>query len=67
VTLLLEGVPTVDANPFTAVDRQLLKRTIELLAKELPPGKAASLAAQLTGATRSEAYGLVSKRGRKVP
>jgi 16S rRNA (cytidine1402-2'-O)-methyltransferase len=63
ITLVVQGAPAA-AN---TVDMQLLKRAIELLAKELPPGKAASLAAQLTGATRSEAYGLVSKRGRKVP
>lgn len=35
-----------------------LRRTVELLAKELPPGKAAALAAELTGATRQEAYAL---------
>jgi hypothetical protein len=29
---------------------------VALLLKELPPGKAAALAAQLTGARRSEAY-----------
>jgi len=40
----------------TSVDPQLLKRTVTLLLKELPPGKAAALAAQLTGARRSEAY-----------
>jgi hypothetical protein len=32
-----------------------------LLAKELPPGRAASIAAQLTGASRSEAYALLRK------
>ena len=39
-----------------SVDPQLLKRTVTLLLKELPPGKAAGLAAQLTGVRRSEAY-----------
>jgi len=63
ITLVVQGAPVA----VTTVDRQLLKRTIELLAKELPPGKAASLAAQLTGATRSEAYNLVSKHGREDP
>jgi hypothetical protein len=32
-----------------------------LLAKELPPGRAAAIAAQLAGATRSEAYALLSQ------
>jgi hypothetical protein len=40
-----------------------LRRAVDLLAKELPPGRAASIAAQLTGATRSEAYALIT-RGR---
>ena len=40
----------------------LLERTVALLAKELPPGKAAALAAQLTGATRSEAYELAIRK-----
>jgi hypothetical protein len=40
----------------TNVDPQVLKRTVTLLLKELPPGKAAALAAQLTGVRRSEAY-----------
>ena len=55
ITLVVSGA---DEAPVT-VDLQLLKRTVELLAKELPPGKAASLAAQLTGASRSEAYELL--------
>jgi len=48
--------------PPGAVDSQLLKRAVELLAKELPPGRAASIAAQLTGASRSEAYELLKTR-----
>ncbi|HTW37239.1 MAG TPA: 16S rRNA (cytidine(1402)-2'-O)-methyltransferase [Steroidobacteraceae bacterium] len=42
-----------------------LRRAVELLAQELPPGKAAALAAELTGATRQEAYALALevKRG----
>ena len=54
ITLVVRGA-SVAAG---AVDRQLLERTVTLLAKELPPGKAAALAAQLTGAPRSEAYAL---------
>jgi 16S rRNA (cytidine1402-2'-O)-methyltransferase len=57
ITLVVSGA---EAEADT-VDRQLLKRAVELLAKELPPGKAASIAAQLTGASRSEAYDLLKK------
>jgi 16S rRNA (cytidine1402-2'-O)-methyltransferase len=57
ITLVVSGAEEV----ASAVDLQMLKRTVELLAKELPPGRAASIAAQLTGATRSEAYALIQK------
>jgi 16S rRNA (cytidine1402-2'-O)-methyltransferase len=57
ITLVVSGAPEVES----AVDSHLLKRAVELLAKELPPGKAASIAAQLTGASRSEAYELLKK------
>jgi hypothetical protein len=46
------------ARVSVAVDPGVLKRTALLLLKELAPGKAAALAAQLTGARRSEAYAL---------
>jgi 16S rRNA (cytidine1402-2'-O)-methyltransferase len=52
ITLVVHGAAPAAAR----VDPQLLKRTVTLLLKELPPGKAAALAAQLTGAKRSEAY-----------
>jgi 16S rRNA (cytidine1402-2'-O)-methyltransferase len=39
-------------------DPQLLRRAVELLSKELPPGRVAAIAAQLSGATRAEAYEL---------
>lgn len=45
------------------VDDGLLRRTVELLAKELPPGRAAAIAAQLTGATRATAYALAIRAG----
>jgi 16S rRNA (cytidine1402-2'-O)-methyltransferase len=52
ITLVVHG-----ALPAAlSVDPQLLRRTVTTLLKELPPGKAAALAAQLTGAKRSEAY-----------
>ena len=52
ITLVVHGAVRARMN----VDPQLLKRTVTLLLKELPPGKAAALAAQLTGVRRSEAY-----------
>ncbi|MGH8139568.1 MAG: 16S rRNA (cytidine(1402)-2'-O)-methyltransferase [Steroidobacteraceae bacterium] len=57
ITVVVHGAPELSSS----VDVQLLRRTVELLAKELPPGRVASIAAQLTGATRSEAYALVSR------
>jgi 16S rRNA (cytidine1402-2'-O)-methyltransferase len=57
ITLVVTGAEEVAST----VDLQMLKRTVELLAKELPPGRAASIAAQLTGASRSEAYALIPK------
>jgi hypothetical protein len=35
-----------------------MRRAVQLLIKELPPGKAAAIAAQLSGATRARAYEL---------
>ena len=58
ITLVVSGAEEAPS----AVDSQLLKRAVELLAKELPPGRAASIAAQLTGASRSEAYELLKSR-----
>ena len=58
ITLVVAGAaPAMQA----AVDPVQLRRTVELLLKELPPGRAAALAAQLTGATRAEAYALVRR------
>jgi 16S rRNA (cytidine1402-2'-O)-methyltransferase len=62
ITLVVQGAPAAD----TAVDAQEVKRIVELLAKELPPGKAASLAAQITGATRSAAYALAIQQSQKT-
>ena len=57
ITLVVHG-----AAPETAsVDERLLRRTVEVLAKELPPGRAAAIAAQLTGATRAAAYALATR------
>jgi 16S rRNA (cytidine1402-2'-O)-methyltransferase len=59
ITVVVSGAEEAAAS---TVDLQLLKRAVELLAKELPPGRAASIAAQLTGASRSEAYELLKGR-----
>jgi len=57
ITLVVQGAPEAEAS----VDVGLLRRALELLSKELPPGRAASIAAQLTGASRSEAYAMLKK------
>ena len=54
ITLVVEGAPA----EAQGVDRALLRRAVDLLAKELPPGRAAAVAAQLTGASRSAAYAI---------
>ena len=57
ITIVVHGAP-----PSTStVDPQLLRRAVELLSKELPPRRAAAIAAQLTGATRNEAYALATR------
>lgn len=53
ITLVIAGAPEVAAS---AVAPEELSRVVALLARELPPSKAAALAAQITGARRSEAY-----------
>jgi 16S rRNA (cytidine1402-2'-O)-methyltransferase len=50
ITLVVQGAP--EGTPDTA----LLRRALALLLPELPPAKAAAIAAQLTGMRRSEAY-----------
>lgn len=59
ITLVVAGA----AETAGEVDPALLKRTVALLRQELPPGKAAALAAQLTGARRSDAYALATEDG----
>ncbi len=62
ITLVVHGAPAGAAG----VDERLLHRIIEALSKELPPGRVAAVAAQLTGATRAAAYAL-ARRGREEP
>ena len=52
LTVVVQGAPA----RVRSLDEALLRRTVELLVKELPPGRAAAVAAQLTGASRSAAY-----------
>jgi 16S rRNA (cytidine1402-2'-O)-methyltransferase len=57
LTLVVHGA----AAPATAgVDEQLLRRAVALLARDLPPGRVAAIAAQLTGASRAAAYALAT-------
>jgi 16S rRNA (cytidine1402-2'-O)-methyltransferase len=55
ITLLVAGAAAFDTG---AVDGDLLTRALELLLRELPPARAAAIAAQLSGATRRDAYEL---------
>jgi 16S rRNA (cytidine1402-2'-O)-methyltransferase len=63
ITVVVQGA----AESETTVDRQLLRRAVDLLSKELPPGRAAAIAAQLTGATRNEAYALATRDADNTP
>jgi 16S rRNA (cytidine1402-2'-O)-methyltransferase len=60
ITIVVEGAP-VSAD---TVDTRQLERAVSLLVRELPPGRAAALAAQLFGAKRSDAYA-IALRGAK--
>ncbi|HYL02087.1 MAG TPA: 16S rRNA (cytidine(1402)-2'-O)-methyltransferase [Steroidobacteraceae bacterium] len=57
ITLVVQGA----AAQAAGVDERLLRRAVELLAKELPPGRVAAIAAALTGATRAAAYALATR------
>ena len=59
ITLVVAGAAHADTD--TAEPAQL-RRTVDILLKELPPGRAAAVAAQLTGATRAAAYALALRR-----
>jgi 16S rRNA (cytidine1402-2'-O)-methyltransferase len=61
ITLVVHGASHAEKRGETLQ----LERVAALLAKELPPGKAAALAAQITGARRSEAYALILGEGAK--
>lgn len=55
ITLLIGGAAK---DPVDAADNELLARALQLLLQELPPARAAAIASQLAGCTRSEAYDL---------
>lgn len=59
LTLVVHGA----APAAGIVDGAQLRRTMEILLRELPPGRAAATAAQLTGATRAAAYALATRSG----
>jgi 16S rRNA (cytidine1402-2'-O)-methyltransferase len=63
ITLVVHGAPETARE----VDAGLLRRAVELLVKELPPGRAAAIAAQLAGAKRSEAYALATRLAPREP
>ena len=54
ITLIVHGAP----HAVDGADQALMRRALELLINELPPGKAAAIAAQLAGAKRAAAYEL---------
>jgi len=59
ITLVVEGAAPAAA---AATDSAELRRVVDILGRELPPGRAAALAAALTGATRAAAYALATRR-----
>jgi 16S rRNA (cytidine1402-2'-O)-methyltransferase len=59
ITLVVRGAEH-DGGPAQAPE---LRHTMEVLLKELPPGRAAAVAAQLTGAPRAAAYALATRAG----
>jgi 16S rRNA (cytidine1402-2'-O)-methyltransferase len=61
ITVVVDGAAEREA---TGVDTQLLRRAVDLLSKELPAGRAASIVAKLTGAKRSDVYALLTRTSR---
>jgi 16S rRNA (cytidine1402-2'-O)-methyltransferase len=59
ITVVVHGAPPAAGG----VDERFLRRVIAVLSKELPPARAAAVAAQLTGAPRAAAYALAMHGG----
>lgn len=57
ITVVVQGAPAAN----NAVEAQMLERAVSLLVRELPPGRAAALAAQLVGGKRSDAYAMAMR------
>jgi 16S rRNA (cytidine1402-2'-O)-methyltransferase len=58
ITLLVAGAAAASSAEG---DAQLLVRALKLLLAELPPARAAAIAAQLAGVPRAEAYALAQR------
>jgi 16S rRNA (cytidine1402-2'-O)-methyltransferase len=63
ITIVVAGA----ARAAAGIDTALLRRAVDLLSQELSPSRAAAIAAQLTGATRAEAYALIQQRSPSPP
>jgi 16S rRNA (cytidine1402-2'-O)-methyltransferase len=68
ITLVVAGAASAtQGDTASAANGALLARALELLLAELPPARAAAIAAQLAGSTRSEAYALAQRLRSRVP
>lgn len=63
ITIVVAGA----ARETATVDTALLRRAVDLLSRELSPSRAAAVAAQLTGATRAQAYALIQRETKAPP
>jgi len=62
ITLVIDGA---SVEPAIGGDSELLARALRLLLKELPPARAAAIAAQICGVRRSDAYELALRLQRE--
>jgi 16S rRNA (cytidine1402-2'-O)-methyltransferase len=63
ITLVVHGAPATQEK----ADSVELERVMTLLLRELPPSRAAALAAQLTGSRRNDAYALAMRLAKSGP
>ena len=54
ITLVVAGAPAGESAP----DDAFVARALDLLAKELPPSRAAAVVAQLTGRRKADVYAM---------